>query len=56
VPVVHTDAREHSATPVDAFSDISEKRAAINDYNDWRTNTPALGQDVGWLQAREDAE
>jgi hypothetical protein len=56
VPVVHTDAREHSPTPVDIYSDVNEKRAAIQDYHNWRTTTPALGLDVGWLQAREDAE
>lgn len=56
VPVVHTDAREHSNVPVDIYSDIVEKKAAINDYHNWRTNTPAIGHDVGWLQKREDAE
>jgi hypothetical protein len=55
VPVVHTDAREHSSMPVDIYSDVSEKRAAISDYRHWSETTTAIGQDVGWMHRREDA-
>jgi len=55
VPIIHTDAREGSKAPVDIYSDVHEKRGAIHDYRQWSEHTPAIGQDLGWMQRREDA-
>jgi hypothetical protein len=55
VPLIHTDAREHTDAPVDIYSDVSEKRGAIADYRRWSEHTTAIGQDLGWVQSREAA-
>ena len=52
VPVVHTDAREGSANPVNTYSEPEAKREAIADYRRWSQDTPAFGQDIHWLEGR----
>jgi hypothetical protein len=55
LPVVHTDARESTDNPISIYSDVYEKKQAIADYRQWSHTTPAIGQDVGWMQREQDA-
>ena len=48
VPVVHTDAREGSSLPVNAYSSAETKREVGKDYRRWSEDTPAFTADLGW--------
>jgi hypothetical protein len=57
VPVIHTDAREHSHQPYDnTQAGALDKLGVMADHREWGMTTSAWGADVGWRQKAEDAK
>jgi hypothetical protein len=54
VPLVHTDAREGTRTPISAiYSESSDRRRVVADHRKFIEHTPGLGQDIQWGYEKE---